>query len=194
MKGRLGNSREKIIDAAEQVVLQEGARHLTLDAVASRSGVSRGGLLYHFPGKEALLKGMLDRLRSHMAESMARKRAGIPAGPAREAVVFVRSAFDEGNDRKKGVTAAVLASGAHDPRLLAPVREDFRRYLQDLTREGLGFERAAVIFLATNGMKFLETFSMSPFDERERRDIIAALEELAGEGASPGKETHPAGE
>ena len=37
------NTRERIIEAAEQVVIEAGTRHLTLEAVASKAGVSRGG-------------------------------------------------------------------------------------------------------------------------------------------------------
>jgi len=46
------NARERIIDVPEQVVIQNGARHLTFDALVAKSAVSRGGLLYHFPDKE----------------------------------------------------------------------------------------------------------------------------------------------
>ena len=54
-------SRDRILDAAERLVVQTGASHLTLDGVAQSAGVSKGGLLYHFPTKEALLEGMIER-------------------------------------------------------------------------------------------------------------------------------------
>jgi len=71
------NARERVIDAAEQVVIEAGAGHLTFEAVASKAGVSRGGLLYHFPDKKALLRGMLDRRRNYMAEIRMKKLAEI---------------------------------------------------------------------------------------------------------------------
>ena len=36
--------------------------------VAAAADVSKGGLLYHFPSKDALVEGMLDRLRTRGAE------------------------------------------------------------------------------------------------------------------------------
>ena len=45
--------RSQILDAAEAVVMRDGVRNLTLDAVAQQSSISKGGLLYHFPTKEA---------------------------------------------------------------------------------------------------------------------------------------------
>jgi hypothetical protein len=44
-------SKDRILDAAERVVLRDGVTHLTLDAVAAETGISKGGLLYHFPSK-----------------------------------------------------------------------------------------------------------------------------------------------
>ena len=182
------NARERIIDAAEQVVVEAGARHLTLEAVASNAGVSRGGLLYHFPNKEALLKGMLDRLRKHRAESIIKRRAEIPVGPEREAVVYVLSLFDEDAGPNRYVAAALLASGAHDPELLAPARGDYHQTVADLTKDGLSFERAAVIMLAANGLRLLEVLSMSPFNAKDRRKIVAELLGLAEENVVKRKE------
>jgi AcrR family transcriptional regulator len=188
MKRHADNARERIIDAAEQIVVEAGARHMTLEAVAAKACVSRGGLLYHFPDKVALLKGMLDRLRTHRAESITKWRAEIPAGPEREAVVYVRSLLDEDSGPNKYVAAAVLASGTHDPELLAPARGDYRQTIANLTKDGLSFERAAIIMLAANGLRFLDVLSMSPFDAVERRKIIGELLAFAKEDTEAQKE------
>jgi AcrR family transcriptional regulator len=45
---RSTNSREKLLDAAEVVVMERGANSMTLDAVAAQANVSKGGLLYQF--------------------------------------------------------------------------------------------------------------------------------------------------
>jgi AcrR family transcriptional regulator len=41
--------RDRILDAAERVILESGGRNFTLDAVAERAGISKGGLVYSFP-------------------------------------------------------------------------------------------------------------------------------------------------
>src|ERR1044072_774652 len=55
------DTRSQILGAAEAVVAQDGARNLPLDAVAARSGISKGGLLYHFRSKEDLAAAMIER-------------------------------------------------------------------------------------------------------------------------------------
>ena len=53
--------RRRILDAAEQVVLRDGVGHLTLEAAAAEAGLSKGGVLYHFPTRDALVAGMVDQ-------------------------------------------------------------------------------------------------------------------------------------
>src|SRR5690348_13483576 len=55
-------TRGRLLEAACTVAERSGVAALTLDAVAAEARVSKGGLLYHFPSKEALLSGMVDML------------------------------------------------------------------------------------------------------------------------------------
>ncbi|MGI6875321.1 TetR/AcrR family transcriptional regulator [Amycolatopsis sp. 3B14] len=56
------SAREQILDAYQDILIESGSAAVTLDAVAARAKVSKGGLLYHFGSKDALLDGLLDRL------------------------------------------------------------------------------------------------------------------------------------
>jgi AcrR family transcriptional regulator len=56
-------TRTRLLDAARQILVEQGSGQLTLDAVAELAGVSKGGLLYHFPSKAALVEGLAGRLR-----------------------------------------------------------------------------------------------------------------------------------
>ena len=62
------STRDLILDAAERVVARDGARRLTIDAVVKESGYSKGGILYNFPSKLALIKGMVERVVDSHAE------------------------------------------------------------------------------------------------------------------------------
>lgn len=52
-------TRARLLSAADQIAAESGAAGVSLDAVAARAGVSKGGLLYHFPTKVALLAGRI---------------------------------------------------------------------------------------------------------------------------------------
>ena len=50
------DTKTRILSAAEAIVLERGVPALTLDAVAESAGLSKGGLIYHFESKEALIR------------------------------------------------------------------------------------------------------------------------------------------
>ncbi len=53
--------REKVLEAAEEIVINQGATALTIDAVAKAMGISKGGVQYCFGNKEALIDAMFER-------------------------------------------------------------------------------------------------------------------------------------
>ncbi|MCU1640964.1 MAG: TetR/AcrR family transcriptional regulator [Nocardia sp.] len=55
-------TRNRILDALETLLLDKGMSQVTLESVAAAAGVSKGGLLYHFKSKDALLAGLVRRL------------------------------------------------------------------------------------------------------------------------------------
>jgi AcrR family transcriptional regulator len=78
----MASSRDRILDAYEDVLAVEGERYATLDAVAAKAGVSKGGLLYHFPSKDRLADALCDRLLVLAAEDVKAMQTA-PEGPAR---------------------------------------------------------------------------------------------------------------
>src|SRR5882757_8556167 len=56
------SARTKILDATLELVGDIGVPAITLDGVAIRAGVSKGGLLYHFRFKEQLLAAANEHL------------------------------------------------------------------------------------------------------------------------------------
>ena len=168
------NARETIIDAAENVVLELGARHLTLDAVATKARVSKGGLLYHFPNKEALLHGMLDRRVARLEESRQQKLALLPRNAKSVIIAHVRSQLER-DERTNKLAVALLAAVAHDPQLLVPYQKEQKKIVDQFCHAGLNFERAAAIMLAVQGLKFMELFSLLPFTVKERSRVIEEI-------------------
>ncbi|ARU53531.1 TetR family transcriptional regulator [Cellulosimicrobium cellulans] len=65
--------------AFASLLVEQGERAATLEAVAERAGVSKGGLLYHFGSKDALADGLTEHLRELTAADVETMRAA-PAG------------------------------------------------------------------------------------------------------------------
>ncbi len=175
------NAREAILDAAEDIVVELGARHLTLNEVGTRAGKSRGGVLYHFADKEALLRGMLERRFAHISCMREKRRANLPDTPESEVTAFVLATL-EGSRRQKRIASAVVAAAVHDPDLLSPARREYGDLINRLVSRGLRVERAAVIVLAVEGLILLELLSLMHFDKTKRSRIIKEIISLTRDG------------
>ncbi|HEY7717697.1 MAG TPA: helix-turn-helix domain-containing protein, partial [Pedococcus sp.] len=60
-----GDTRERILAAASALFADHGYRGTSMVAVAEAAGLSQTGLLHHFPSKELLLAGVLQRRDEH---------------------------------------------------------------------------------------------------------------------------------
>lgn len=56
------SSRASLLDAAADLARREGIGAVTFESLARESGLSRGGILYHFRSKDALLAAMIEQM------------------------------------------------------------------------------------------------------------------------------------
>ncbi|MBF0387283.1 MAG: TetR family transcriptional regulator [Candidatus Omnitrophica bacterium] len=166
--------KEAILDAAEEVVLENGAGHMSLDMVAKKAGVSKGGLMYHFPAKESLLKAMVDRLITEFYEQRKVKLDGLAESRGRLLKAEIMAALDP-NEKRDRMALSILAAASQAPGLLDPLRMAHSEHLKLLQESGLPFERAAIISLASDGLMFLELLHLSPFSPVQRKKIAKEL-------------------
>jgi AcrR family transcriptional regulator len=62
-KAEAEETREKIVDAAEQLFFANGVMQTSLEQVAEEAGVTRGAIYWHFSDKVALFKALHERVR-----------------------------------------------------------------------------------------------------------------------------------
>ena len=176
------NSREDILAAAEAVVGESGASHLTLDAVAEKAGISKGGLLYHFPSKEDLLRGMLSRQLEQADARREQVRSGeaLRSDPAAGLKAYVEAAF-HGDPSRERVCTALLAAAASDPRLVAPVKDWHARNFAEFSAGSHDPMRVLVLMLALDGLWLNEVMGTACFGSGLRERLREVMLSLAGE-------------
>ncbi|WP_326825259.1 TetR/AcrR family transcriptional regulator [Streptosporangium sp. NBC_01639] len=137
--------REELLDAAEDLLCDQGSAALTLAAVAERAGCSKGGLLYHFGTKEALIKGMVERLIEDFDQLVAAQGRGTYT---KDYLAATFAAVQSGRLRRW----AVVTGASGNLYLLAPLRTAMARW----HREGLDTEpdpvAAQIVRLACEGL------------------------------------------
>ncbi len=74
---------EKILDAAAALFARHGFEQTSLKTLADAVGLSKAGLLHHFPSKEALFEAAWGHSRV-LSRQVLEQVSPMPAGPARE--------------------------------------------------------------------------------------------------------------
>ena len=172
------NKRAAILEAAAGIVAASGAAHLTIDAVARAAALSKGGVLYHFPSKQALLEGMLEGLIEQMTTRIAEYREEN----ANEANVALIARIVEEHDQsptQRAMSRAILAAAAEDPEMLAPAREEVHASFIEAATGTEPADMGWVLLLAMEGLRFLEMLKLLPLSASERRRVHTRLVELA---------------
>ncbi len=160
-----------------RIVLRDGPGRLTLDAVAKESGRSKGGVLYHFPTKDALIEGMITGYLEGFAAAVELSYAADEEGtPGRLLRAYVNASFAD-DPLEPAIGVGILAAIAANPALLDPVREHDRRWRERLAADGLDPARAEVIRLAVDGLVFADVFDSGrppePLREAIRQTLLA---------------------
>jgi AcrR family transcriptional regulator len=175
---RARNASEDILDAAQHVAARDGAARLTIEAVAREVGMTKGGVLYNFPSKAALLTGMLERMLATFAELLEGEiaaRAGQP-NPTLRAIVQAASHMERFDPE---LLMAILATAADNPGGLAPLRRFIEGYRQRVIAEAADPLLAQVLLAAFDGLKLQRMVGLPPTDPETRAAVLDRLRVLA---------------
>lgn len=173
-------TRQTILQAAYQLVQREGGDRLTLDAVAHEAGLSKGGLLYHFPTKDALVGGMVAHLIDQFERDLELARGKETPGPGSWLRAYIRASCNSPDEEINGATA-LLAAVANNPSLLEPLRSRYDSWQMHTENDGVPPARATIIRLALDGLWFAELLDLAPPGGSLREQLITELLALTHE-------------
>jgi len=182
-RGEKPSTREVILDAAERVVARDGSRRLTIDAVVQESGFSKGGVLYNFPSKQALIEGMVARM---VAQTRARHDAALSEAEAAgedPMPAMVRCLLQQ-KEMDRAVSMGLLAALAEHPDLIIPIRAAIAEMRDEMIARAADPELASIIMLAADGLHFSDILGLDILPDDQREAVEARLVALASEPRS----------
>jgi AcrR family transcriptional regulator len=174
-------TRDKLLRATAEFIAQNGAANLTLDAIAATSGISKGGLLHHFPTKHALMQGLMEQIAQIFVSRLERALTEEPEGtPGRWTRAYIAASF-EYDPRELQLTNAIAHVVSNEPTLIETLQEQFAWMDRRIEEDGLPINRATVIRLACDGLWVAELLELSTVNEPLRsglRDELIGLTRL----------------
>ncbi|WP_438352696.1 TetR/AcrR family transcriptional regulator [Microbacterium sp. CJ88] len=172
-------AREKVLDAFEAILVDDGARAATMDATAKAAGVSKGGLLYHFGSKDALAEGLIERLLALVDDDVA-GMASAPDGPVAH---FLRTSIMDNDplDRAILATSRLAQDGstaAGDA--LRDIRERWAAAIRPVAPDGPALD---LVMLVSDGLYFNNALAggsiPGPVPRGDAMEALIALVERA---------------
>lgn len=144
------HARERVLDAFETILIEDGERTATLDATAKSAGVSKGGLLYHFASKEDLVAGMIARLERLVEEDLVDQAAAVD-GPV---AYYLRTSVMEDHPLDRALVAVSRLAQGGSTEAAAALRQT-RSSWGDAIRPHVRDETALdLVLLVSDGLYF----------------------------------------
>jgi AcrR family transcriptional regulator len=168
-------TRGTVLRAAAQVITRSGGSAFTIEAVAQEAGVTKGGVLHHFPSKEALVEGLIDQVTAMFNAQLTTELAAEPAGqPGRWLRAYIRTIFSVQYD-EMNLIPALSAAVTADHQILNRIRDGFRESQEAAIQDGLDPTLATIIRTAVDGIAFKRALGLNVLDADTSQSVYAAL-------------------
>lgn len=173
-------TRELIFAACGRILRRDGLTRLTLETVAAEAGLSKGGLLYHFPSKLALLEALfqhhIDRFNSDLQRLVQTEEQGPRPGGSRWLRAYAKASIAEITDPDNAsVLASLFAAGEQYPTVLAIMRRSYVEWQQQVEASPLEPAIALLVRLAVDGFWFTELYQYAPLSQEQRVAVLCEI-------------------
>ncbi|CAM4263468.1 TetR/AcrR family transcriptional regulator [Paenibacillus typhae] len=170
----VNSKRGVILTAASLIIRSQGVEKLTLEAVAREAGVSKGGLLHHFPNKNALIQGLVEELTDGFVTDVQERAAASAVNEGKWSRAYTESVACDIKDGN-GISTALSAALFSKPELLEKLQEQYALWQKDIENDGIDPVRSTIVRLAADGLWFSEMFSLGKLDAELREQVIQEL-------------------
>ncbi|EEP69778.1 TetR family transcriptional regulator [Micromonospora sp. ATCC 39149] len=169
-----------ILDAALRVIERDGVTAVTYETVAEEAGITKAGVVYHFPTREALLHAARERLATHWENAMT-SAAGGPAETLSEAQRLAAYATVTAQAATRAELELALHHNTTEPATSAPFIDVMNRWTPPLphtpplTTDQI---RALIARLAADGLWLHETLTGTLMPDQMRRYLAQHIADL----------------
>lgn len=184
--------RGALLDAAQDVLLRDGAAHLTIEAVAANAGISKASVLYDYKTKQALVRAMLERLFQTELDRVRAITSSLEPSANAGIHGWIKSAHRELTDEDRTVAIGLVAALASDRGLNRVSNVFFRRAVSESVESATEPRGALLAFLAVEGLKLLDYLGLHQWPPEEFEAILDDIVWLAEQRPEP--DTAPSGQ
>ncbi|MBN2910929.1 TetR family transcriptional regulator [Polycladomyces sp. WAk] len=168
------SKRKHILSVASSIVKTHGAEKLTLEAVAKEAGISKGGLLYHFPNKQALINAMVEEATNNFFADIHDRATNAANEAGKWSRAYLETTLADIKEAN-GISTALIASLFTNPDLLAKLQSEYSTWQKQIENDGIDPVRSTIVRLAVDGLWFSEIFGVGNLNKELREKVIRYL-------------------
>jgi len=139
-------TRERLLDLAEEAVLQKGFGATTIDELIAGAGLTKSGFFYHFRDKNDLAQALLRRYierHNQIIDEMMRKAAELTDDPLQHFLIGLKFFADLLADLPKTHPGCIVAAFCYQD-------QQFSRDIRELNAEGIRAWRGRISSMLDN--------------------------------------------
>lgn len=184
-KRKAADTRELIFKAASKILIEDGLTSLTLAKVAAAAGLSKGGLLYHFPNKVALINALFEYHNAIFEDRLEQLCIEEGHAPGAWLKAYAKASVEQITDpQTASLYASLFAAEEKYATAHALMRQKYVDWQTKAENCGLDPDWATLIRLTVDGLWFSEMHRYGPPSLQRREWIIGKIRELVSQSAS----------
>ena len=166
-------TRAIIFEAASKILRNEGLSSLTIAKVASEAGLSKGGLLYHFPNKLSLIEALFNYHNNRFEQRLEQLTLQEGNQPGSWLRAYAKASLEQVLDQDTAsLYFALFAAEEKYASAHKLMRQKYQVWQQTLIANSDDVTWATVLRLAIDGLWFTEMHHYAPLPEAQRQAVI----------------------
>lgn len=168
-------NRQLIIDAATNIGAESDWSQVTFQAIADRTGLSKGGIIHHFRNKEELLDQLLNEGFMELTDWVERyKKNHADKEGAFGYLDFVLN--ERKNDKYRKTMRVVLQAIMANPKYSAEWDKWYNKHIMPKGEEIS--TKSLIICLIADGIWFGENMNSKAYSKKDKERIIDYVKQL----------------
>ena len=164
------NLKKTIINACIELIINDGLQKFSLNEVAKKAGVSKGGLLHHYPSKEELIKAIVRENFDTYLDSILSQIKSTKPYPGRTPSIYLQSTEEAISENEEQLLSAILVASVYDKNLMKPFQEFYSQIDACIQEDGGNTMKSKMIIISIDAIwinQMLEVYIFSKNDWEE---------------------------
>ncbi|QKZ15337.1 TetR/AcrR family transcriptional regulator [Spirosoma sp. KUDC1026] len=166
-------NRQLILEAATDIINRKGIESMSLDAVARMANLSKGGLMHHFPKKEALIdelfQNRLDQFTQAFKQELALNRSS--------AIAFLKTVVNEEFDEQQKRSLNVMTQACFNSEYYRQLFSQWYREHVIADPNDTSVANLTAILVA-DSLLLSNVFEFYQISSEQKQRLVAYLEKL----------------